>query len=366
LRHSDWVGNARFSPDDSLVITASRDDTAKIWDAKTGMLVAGPLRHKNWVVSACFSPDGKWVLTASDDGTARVWDARTGQPVGEAMRHDAPVDHAEFSPDGLRVVTASADRTARIWDSQTGREVAEPLWHRDRVTGAQFNRDGSRVVTACRDGTARVWDARTGQPLSEPFAHQAIVTCARFNQEGSRVVTASLDQTARIWEVPIVPLPVPGWFARLAEAVAGQRLTREGSSESVQVEQLVNIRRQILQSPETNFYVQWGKWFFADRATRGISPFSPVTLPVKLEALINENTVESLRAAVALSPTNAMTFAALARKLLADEAMAPPDRMAEAEWLSRFASRLAPHDPEIAEVRARILAACKPSISGTQ
>ncbi len=39
------------------------------------------------VYSASFSPDGKRVVTASRDKTARVWDAETGKPVGEAMTH---------------------------------------------------------------------------------------------------------------------------------------------------------------------------------------------------------------------------------------------------------------------------------------
>src|SRR5438128_736217 len=39
-----------------------------------------PLKHGEEVLSAQFSPDGQRVVTASRDHTARVWDARTGQP----------------------------------------------------------------------------------------------------------------------------------------------------------------------------------------------------------------------------------------------------------------------------------------------
>ena len=38
--------------------------------------------------SAQFSPDGKRIVTASQDNTARVWDAQTGQPLTEPMKHD--------------------------------------------------------------------------------------------------------------------------------------------------------------------------------------------------------------------------------------------------------------------------------------
>jgi dipeptidyl aminopeptidase/acylaminoacyl peptidase len=66
-----------------------------------------------------FSPDGLRVVTASRDNTARVWDAATGEALSEPMAHDGEVHSAQFSADGQRVVTASGDRTARVWDIPT-------------------------------------------------------------------------------------------------------------------------------------------------------------------------------------------------------------------------------------------------------
>ncbi len=55
-------------------------------------------------------------MTASNDETARVWDAITGQPLTEPLKHEAEVWIAQFSADGQRVVTASSDKTARVWE----------------------------------------------------------------------------------------------------------------------------------------------------------------------------------------------------------------------------------------------------------
>jgi WD40 repeat protein len=74
--------------------------------------------------SAAFSPDGKRVVTASDDNTARLWDADTGKEAAVLKGHTNRVWSAAFSPDGKRVVTASADNTARLWDADTGKEAA--------------------------------------------------------------------------------------------------------------------------------------------------------------------------------------------------------------------------------------------------
>ena len=68
------------------------------------------------VNSAAFSPDGKRVVTASYDNTARVWDLSGPQPVATVLEgHRSLVNSAAFSPDGKRVVTASYDNTAVVW-----------------------------------------------------------------------------------------------------------------------------------------------------------------------------------------------------------------------------------------------------------
>ena len=55
------------------------------------------------------------MVTASDDQTARLWDAATGKALVTLEGHTDRVWSAAFSPDGTRVVTASFDKTAKIW-----------------------------------------------------------------------------------------------------------------------------------------------------------------------------------------------------------------------------------------------------------
>ena len=78
--------------------------------------------HDQSVSSAAFSPDGTRVVTASWDNTARIWDAATGAEILALKGHDKGVISAAFSPDGTRIVTASDDSTARIWNAATGAE----------------------------------------------------------------------------------------------------------------------------------------------------------------------------------------------------------------------------------------------------
>ena len=200
MRHSDEVTSARFSPDGRQLVTASKDRTARVWDAQTGQPLTPPFPHEDAVTSARFSPDGRRVVTASADGTARVWEVKTGQPLTPPFHHQGPVGSAQFSPDGERVVTASDDGTAQVWEARTGQPVTAPLRHKGAVREAEFSPDGSRVVTASEDGTAQVWDVATSRPATPALEHLDKVVCARFSPDGQRVATGSWDKWVFIWD----------------------------------------------------------------------------------------------------------------------------------------------------------------------
>ena len=75
--------------------------------------------HQATIRRAVFSPDGARILTASWDETAKLWDAASGKLIA-SFAHQGIVYHAAFSPDGARILTASADKTAKLWDRGLG------------------------------------------------------------------------------------------------------------------------------------------------------------------------------------------------------------------------------------------------------
>ncbi|MDO4587262.1 MAG: WD40 repeat domain-containing protein [Planctomycetia bacterium] len=66
-----FVYSAVFSNDNSCILTAGRDKTARIWDSRTGLELCRFVGHTGAVRKAIFY--GNYVLTASDDGTVRIW-----------------------------------------------------------------------------------------------------------------------------------------------------------------------------------------------------------------------------------------------------------------------------------------------------
>ena len=197
LLHDGAVRAVAFSPNGQLAVTGGLDNTARLWDARTGQPLA-VLPHSGWVNAVAFSPDSKMVLTGSTDTTARIWNAETGLPFSESLPHPGEVWAVAFSPlDGSTILTGS-NPVAKLWNVSTGKEVCDALKHTDQVRSVAFSRDGKKVITGSNDNSARLWDVATGKQFGETIMHLDSVRVAVFNPSGTTVMTGSSDRTARI------------------------------------------------------------------------------------------------------------------------------------------------------------------------
>lgn len=198
--HTSDIRCVTFSPDGSRIATASLDSTAKIWDVNMGTLLRTLTGHKDGVWSIAFSPDGNRIATASADKTAKIWDANSGALLRTLTGHTNWVVGIAFSPDGSKIATASADNNAKIWDGSIGSLLRTLTGHMNDVWGITFSPDGSRIATASDDTTAKIWDANTGALLRTLKGHIYGLWSVAYSPNGSRIATASSDNTAKIWD----------------------------------------------------------------------------------------------------------------------------------------------------------------------
>ncbi len=61
--------------------------------------------------------------------------------------------------------------------------------------------------------------------------------------------------------------------------MAGKRISDLNSFEVVELDQIFDLKKELELSTGTDFWSKAGRWFFADRSKRTISPQSPVTVP---------------------------------------------------------------------------------------
>jgi WD40 repeat protein len=121
--HDAFYNNAiAFSNDSTMLATINTNDsTIHIFDLKTGKVVqtlagqkAANTSGDTDIYGLAFSPDGSLLASASHDKTIRLWNIKEGKELISLAGHDG-VDTVIFSPDGTLLASANLDGTLQLW-----------------------------------------------------------------------------------------------------------------------------------------------------------------------------------------------------------------------------------------------------------
>ncbi|XHG04588.1 Mitochondrial fission protein [Aspergillus wentii] len=253
--HTDVVTAIDFDYPFGTMVSASLDDTVRVWDLNTGRC-AGFLEGHHASVR-CLQVEDNIVATGSMDASVRLWDLSRARPVERSNRIGRGQEEAEehFEPSrpsslsastslsdchvfsleahvdevtavhfrGNTLISGSADKTLRQWDLEKGRcvQTLDVLWAAAQAStlggGDTQWRPSGRVpdasadfvgavqcfdaALACgtADGMVRLWDLRSGHVHRSLVGHTGPVTCLQFDDH--QMITGSLDRSIRIWDL---------------------------------------------------------------------------------------------------------------------------------------------------------------------
>ena len=82
--------------------------------------------HSNNVDAVAVTPDGKLAVSASWDQTLKVWKLGSGREQRTLSGHSWVVSAVAVTPDGQQVVSASWDKTLKVWELDSGRLSCAP------------------------------------------------------------------------------------------------------------------------------------------------------------------------------------------------------------------------------------------------
>ena len=97
--------------DNNIILTQLSGDRQGIEIIKQQTLVG----HSDGVRGVSFSPDGSLIVSGSQDNTVKLWN-RQGKLLKTLYGHNAPVWQVDFSPQENALVSGSEDQTVIVWD----------------------------------------------------------------------------------------------------------------------------------------------------------------------------------------------------------------------------------------------------------
>lgn len=261
--HLDVILDVQFSPDGSILATASADHTVKLWDVASGYLLKTLTGSTDAVRCLSFSPDGHLLATAGSDRKISIWDITSLENSHEIFTplvgHFQPIDRISFSPDKNRHLLSSVSQeAAKVWDYDKFQELLSFEVHGEVVTDAAFDPSASNLfVSVGRNSVAKysldLKDVVNSLYVSRPFTQEECnkyrlgnvnsckatdlvekaETSASVNLDLAR---AQLEEAAKLEpRLNIEVSKAAGWAAE-ALVIAGTKDAEEGKQDSARQE----------------------------------------------------------------------------------------------------------------------------------
>ncbi|KAI9176944.1 hypothetical protein LWI28_008988 [Acer negundo] len=237
-RISEWTAhqNAIFDicwiKEDNNILTASGDQTIKVWDAQEKKCIGVLMGHTGSVKSVCSHPtNSDLVVSGSRDGSFNIWDLRCNNSSKSrnsevCIAPSAAVKGAHLSSqakrirrgkaasmsitsvlylkDEVSIATAGAvNSVVKFWDTRNLKAhvtQACPYPESSTVKSA-ISPDADHILSGSSNGNAYLW--QVNKPQVDPImlkSHDGEVTAVDWClSEAGKIATASDDFTVRIW-----------------------------------------------------------------------------------------------------------------------------------------------------------------------
>lgn len=124
------------------IISASLDDTIRLWRAPGTSRRPRGIGHQGAVTSAAMSADGRHAVTGGEDGAAIFWDFAVELPVWSSAGYRVAVRAVALDAASTTVAIGLVDGTGVLWDVKHSSEAASGPWVNPVSDGMGFVVDG--------------------------------------------------------------------------------------------------------------------------------------------------------------------------------------------------------------------------------
>jgi len=213
--HGGQVVSLAFSDDEDKLLSASVDQTARVWDLRTGSTCA-VLAHADGVKSAFFVSGSSQVMSLARDRLT-LWDVVASPPAeinswsASALALQAQAEGAGFRPieamQAVPIAVCTSQRTSTsvlclsggaiaVWRHPATSPTFMKAEHGGGVVAAAISDSGSYLATGAIDSTVWLWDLETCSVVSVFELHASSISAVSFvGSSGDRIAAGCADGT---------------------------------------------------------------------------------------------------------------------------------------------------------------------------
>lgn len=209
----------KYNRDGDLLFSCAKDHHPTVWYADNGERLGTYNGHNGAVWSCDVSRDSTRLITASADQTCKIWDVETGALLF-TFEFEGPARSVNFS-EGEKFAAITTDAfmgaipTIHVkaidlrQKEQNTEDVLTITGVQGRINRCVWGPLNQTLVSAGEDCIVRVWDSESGKMIrksSPEDSHQKNITSLSKSMDGSHFITGSLDKTAKLWDIRTLEL----------------------------------------------------------------------------------------------------------------------------------------------------------------
>lgn len=205
---------AAWASDPLRIVTASADQSARLWNATTGEELARFTQHTGPLYCLAVSADGRTLVTGAQDNTLRVWDLPLSHPFRVLHETGSNVTGLALAEEGRRLIVTTADRTVRVLDVSNPANASpimtvkpdSPIGHAAEPVSMSVRSDNVCFATADTSGAIRLWSPEQDVPTGRWQAASTRVSAIEFPNNNQQLITGGDDGMVRLWQLmPTLP-----------------------------------------------------------------------------------------------------------------------------------------------------------------
>ncbi len=201
LGHEDGVSSVLLSLDGKLAVSASRDQSLRIWSLPSGNCVRVIKGHQDWIRGISMTADARYLLSGSWDTSVRIWSTGSGKCVRVLDDKVRSISKVMFHPQAKTALIGTATGALLCWDVVANRNLGSWTAHQGEIRSIAYTRDGHYFVTAGEDATVKIWESSSCRLIHSFSRGKAPVASARFALGDRSVVSVLKDGTIEVREL---------------------------------------------------------------------------------------------------------------------------------------------------------------------